>query len=80
MFINYDLKIQLKVIDNYTYPHELCVDGGNEDIRIDNTFAIKEGDDSDKLFNDRRYYVFNSESNIDARIVFDMKMIIGRFR
>ena len=28
----------------------------NEDIRIDNTFAIKEGDDSDKLFNDRRYY------------------------
>ena len=74
MFINYDLKIQLKkVIDNYTYPHELCVDGGNEDIRIDNTFAIKEGDDSDKLFNDRRYYtgIFSSESNIDARIVFD---------
>ncbi len=74
MFINYDLKLQLKkVIDNYTYPSELCVDGGNEDIRIDNTFAIKEGDDSDRLFNDRRYYtgVFNSESNIDARIVFD---------
>lgn len=74
MFINFNNSKQIQmIVDEYKYPNELCIDGGNDEIRLNGTFALNEGDD--QLFNGRRYYtsVFPPESTIVARLVFSDK-------